>query len=390
MADAKVLVAQMSIARKLTEYFDSTEFWFRLPKSWTSLAGKMKFLPRAPSARPQGEGDRKPARDERRGGEAASGSLARKSPASAAQRRILIYRLGSLGDTIVALPCLHKIAEAFPDLERYVLTNVPVSSKAAPFKSILGDAGLIHDVVVYPVGLRSITELWALARRLRALEISTLVYLMDLRGPFSVCRDLIFFRLCGVERIIGAPDFRTLFTSQTMADDGCIEQECVRLARSISALGPVDLNRRASWDLRLTDQERAGAGALVAGFDSQPFVAINMGGKAVENHHWGNENWSRLFAELAKTHGAYGLLVVGSVEDAACVGEVTKAWPSPVVNACGRLSPRESAAALEKACLFVGHDFGSAASRRRLRRRLRRAFQRPEPAAEMASLRSAA
>jgi len=46
--------------------------------------------------------------------------------------RVLIYRLGSLGDTVAALPCFHLIERAFPDAERLVLTNVPVSTKAAP------------------------------------------------------------------------------------------------------------------------------------------------------------------------------------------------------------------------------------------------------------------
>ena len=47
-------------------------------------------------------------------------------------RKVLIYRLGSLGDTVVALPSLHLIARAFPDAERRVLTNFPVSGKEAP------------------------------------------------------------------------------------------------------------------------------------------------------------------------------------------------------------------------------------------------------------------
>ncbi|WP_395664795.1 glycosyltransferase family 9 protein [Methylocella sp.] len=33
-------------------------------------------------------------------------------------------------------------------------------------------------------------------------------------------------------------------------------------------------------------------------------------------------------------------------------------WPGVVVNACGALAPRESAAALRRARLFVGHDSG--------------------------------
>jgi hypothetical protein len=38
--------------------------------------------------------------------------------------RVLIYRLGSLGDTVVALPALHLVARAFPNAERVMLMAV--------------------------------------------------------------------------------------------------------------------------------------------------------------------------------------------------------------------------------------------------------------------------
>ncbi len=44
-------------------------------------------------------------------------------------RRVLIYRLGSLGDTLIALPALKLVARAFPDAERRLLTNFPVNVK---------------------------------------------------------------------------------------------------------------------------------------------------------------------------------------------------------------------------------------------------------------------
>ena len=50
----------------------------------------------------------------------------------------------------------------WPDAERIVLTNVPVSTKAAPLNAILGGSGLVHGSMAYPVGTRSLGALWAL------------------------------------------------------------------------------------------------------------------------------------------------------------------------------------------------------------------------------------
>src|SRR5437667_11523770 len=85
------------------------------------------------------------------------------------RRRILIYRLGSLGDTVVALPALRLVARAFPDAERWALTNFSVSTKAAPMASVLEGTGLVHGYLEYPAGLRNAAGLSKLRRDIRGL-----------------------------------------------------------------------------------------------------------------------------------------------------------------------------------------------------------------------------
>jgi hypothetical protein len=69
--------------------------------------------------------------------------------------RVLVYRLGSLSHTVVALPALLLVARAFPNAERMMLTNWPVSSKAAGSEQILANSGLIQRYVSYPGSLRN-------------------------------------------------------------------------------------------------------------------------------------------------------------------------------------------------------------------------------------------
>ena len=120
-------------------------------------------------------------------------------------RRVLIYRLGSLGDTVVALPCFKLIARVFPDAERFVLTNFPVNSKAAPLQAILGHNGLVDGYLEYPLRTRDATALLTLRSRIQALKPDALIYLCGPRGTLRAVRDILFFLSCGVRRIIGAP-----------------------------------------------------------------------------------------------------------------------------------------------------------------------------------------
>jgi heptosyltransferase-3 len=271
-------------------------------------------------------------------------------------KNIIIYRLGSLGDTIVALPCFHKIADAFPKSNRIVLTNFPISTNVPALEAVLLGSGLVNGAISYPVGARSIFKLWRLAMAIRVLRPIALIYLMPNRGVVRPFRDFIFFRLCGIRRIIGFPynaDLRNLRRDRV---SGFVERECERLARTLRALGPIDLSAPRAWDLKLTEQEKWAGKSVLNGFGDVPFIAISMGGKKAAND-WGAARWIELLAVLAKTHASYGLLIVGGPADAARAKNVTQRWPNIVVDAC-HLNARESVAALQGASIFVGHDSG--------------------------------
>ena len=270
-------------------------------------------------------------------------------------RPIIVYRLGSLGDTVVALPCFHKIEEQFPGREIIALTNVPVSAKAAPAASILLNGGFINRAIAYPVGARDPVELLKLALAIRATGADTLIHLQK-RSTREARRDVAFFRLCGVRTIIGAPVTPDLADWTIDPATGEEEFEAVRIARCLSPLGAIDLDDPASWDLRLTDAERAAADAALVPLADAPFLAVNMGGKVVAND-WGEANWSLTLSGLGERDGL-GLVFVGGPEDAARAERLRPAWRGPVVNLCGALAPRETAAVLGRARAFAGHDSG--------------------------------
>ena len=94
-------------------------------------------------------------------------------------RRVLIHRPGSLGDTVVALPCLRLIRKSFPDSELRVLTNAPVAQSAPPLFSVVDGTGLIDGYLEYPIALRDWRQLWRLARDIRRWRPDVLVYTTD-------------------------------------------------------------------------------------------------------------------------------------------------------------------------------------------------------------------
>lgn len=272
-------------------------------------------------------------------------------------KTIVVYRLGSLGDTIVALPCFTAVTRLFPEARKVLLTNKPVSTKAAPIEAILGAGTGFFDVsMAYPVGTRSPSALFAVWKQLRAIGSDTLVYLTPPRGKAAHIRDWLFFKSAGFKRIIGLPMADDLANCRVDAN-GIEEREAVRMARCLEPHYRIDLDDPSSWDLRLSGAEQAAGRAITVPLHGAPFIAINMGGKAAEKD-WGVANWTTLMTGLREDFGAYGLLFVGAAEDGPRADALAAHWSGPVVNACGKLSPRESGAAMTGAAAFAGHDSG--------------------------------
>jgi heptosyltransferase-3 len=269
---------------------------------------------------------------------------------------LLIYRLGSLGDTVVALPCFNKIMEVFPDHRRIVLTNFPVSSKAAPIELILRAGGFIDGTIAYPIGTRSPRVLLSIIGKLRATGADTLVYIGGGRGLASLRRDLVFFRVAGIRRVIGAPRTPDLDGGIWNSGTQRLEHESSRLARCLAELGTIDIDDPQAWDLRLKPSEHAHAKAILGDIGQAPFIVVSTGGK-LPTQDWGDANWTRLLPELSATLSA-PLVFIGGADDIPRANLLAAHWRHQILNTCGQLSPREVAALLQQATLFIGHDSG--------------------------------
>jgi len=271
-------------------------------------------------------------------------------------QRILVYRLGSLGDTCVALPALRIVRQAYPEARVTLFTNLPVSEKTAPAVALLEGMGLVDDYLAYPVGVR---DIWALARllwRLRRRRFQVAVNLTAWRGEFALRRDARLFRLCGIRRRLGFKEEEARALRFDAA--GQAEHEAKRLLRRVAELGQADLADQRWYNLDLTTEELQRAGIeLNKGGINGDYLAFSLGTK-VSTNDWEQQNWRQLIRVLGGAYPRLGCVFVGAAGEAERVRDCLEDWPGPKLNLCGQTSPRGSATTLAAARVFVGHDSG--------------------------------
>jgi len=270
---------------------------------------------------------------------------------------ILIFRLGSIGDTVVALPCFHAIGRRFSGYRRILLTNSVSSLRASSAESVLGETGLIDEVRYYRVGDFSLKSALALMRELRALRPAYTIYLAERKSATSICRDVMFFKAAGLSRVTCVPWSRRLRECRIDPRTGELEYEAQRLARGLRRIAPVTFGP-ADWDLRLSDIELAkSARVLEACGGSQILLAIAPGTK-IAAKAWGADNWRALLEMLAPRLSEAALIIVGAADERALGEEVARSWRGPVLNVCGTATPRETAAIFRRCKLLICHDSG--------------------------------
>jgi len=273
-------------------------------------------------------------------------------------KKLLIYRMGSLGDTVVALPVFHMLTREFADAERRVLTNKPVNSDAAAIQAVLGDGGFVDGYFSYPHGTRDLGALNDLRKSIRDWGPDLAIFLNEPRGNLVQFRDIVFLKLCGVHNIIGVPATAKLSKYFSLQEHGLWEAEASRLARCVADVGKVDLDDPKSWSLNFTPAEEQQAQAVLAGWKGRDrFIAFSIGAK-IDFKSWGDNRWAELLAKISSAHPELGLVFLGGPNDGERSNQAANGWTGPTLDLCGKLTPRESALVMRDADVFMGHDSG--------------------------------
>jgi asparagine synthase (glutamine-hydrolysing) len=283
---------------------------------------------------------------------------------ASAPRRILVFRIGQLGDTIIALPAMQAIRNRFPDAHLTLLCDRHPGKSFVLGSDLLGRCGLFDDFMSYPVHEdQNLTRPWTMAPVLAAIrrrKFDTLVYLSpSVRSPEQVNRDRKFFQLAGIKNFIGM----TGFAAQSEKIPGNplprLPSEADKLLDRLRADGiPVSQPGQSRANLGLDISEESEVAAWLANLPAdhdRPWIGVGPGSK-MPAKRWPEERFREVVSNLIKKHAVWPV-VFGGNEDSELGNRLLLAWGCGY-NAAGKLSLRGSAAALKHCTLLLTNDTG--------------------------------
>lgn len=292
--------------------------------------------------------------------------------------RVLVFHIGSLGDTLVALPALWAVHDNFPHAHRTLLTKTSARPGIPVGRDIVGGCGLFDEILLFNGDYHAYgRNLSRLEKALGALRLwwtlrrgryDLVVYLApSVRAQAQIDRDTLFFRWAGIRQVIGARQMREAFEGVTGADTAPsapvlarVDSEAELLLRRLDgsglALRPLAQSR---MDLALQPHELEAIAAwrtTLPKSQGRPWVAVAPGSN-LQSKLWPLDRYEAVVRRLIEQHDVWPV-IFGGPEDVTAGHELVEAWGRGV-NTAGLFSVRQSAAALHGCVVYVGNDTGT-------------------------------
>jgi ADP-heptose:LPS heptosyltransferase len=278
----------------------------------------------------------------------------RRALSSDPPRDVFVFRIGQLGDTLVALPAIQRIAERHAGARLWLITNAPAEASFVSAWDVLQHAGLFRGVLFYD--RHTPRALLRLVLRLRRAQAAVVYYLSPPRSAARLRRDRWFLRYaCGVSRIAAMPEPRPLVLRDARGRLRVLPRESERLLRSVDPYGalPTPPSRRpTAAALRRADE-------LLMGLGERPLIALGPGSK-MPAKRWFLPRFSEVCRRTLAQNQRAVVLVLGGAEDRELgLALERELGAERLRNLAGQTDIIESAAVLARCSLYVGNDTGT-------------------------------
>lgn len=261
-------------------------------------------------------------------------------------RSILVYRLGNLGDIVVALPAFHALRERYPKA-RMMLVTSPTKRGAPGAVEVLAKDDTFDEMIVYyedesgsPAFLKNLRS------RLIAAKVDCAILLPDdLSTAKSLAKQMAILAASGVRRIMGAEvlDHKDFGRGQ--------------VPRLMGLIRPLGCSEVEPFPWIASDQSDAARMAALLPPGQGPLIGMQCGAKRPANR-WMPERFIALGKALVSELDAR-LIFTGSEGEKPLIESIIQGIGPGCTNLAGQTTIPELAALARLCDCFVSNDTGT-------------------------------
>ncbi|QOR76698.1 MAG: glycosyltransferase family 9 protein [Thermoflavifilum sp.] len=261
--------------------------------------------------------------------------------------RILIFRTGSLGDSICALPAIYSIRKNFPQAHIDILTNAGAENLVS--LGALIDRTMVQEILNYYGMPRT-----ALFHLLKKKQYDLFIQLPQYdAGLFRQFRDMLIARALGIRHAFGWQVASTWFLASYQARYIRFENERDRLLKILERNGLTSYG--CIFPMGITDAVKLKIAQMMKEKGLQQKeknIGMVVGAKRAQNR-WPIAYFKALAHIFLEKN--YRVLLLGGPEDAALAQQIqgTDVW-----HLCGKLTPLETAEVMKYCQLVISNDTG--------------------------------
>ena len=266
-------------------------------------------------------------------------------------QKILVFRTGSMGDSICAMPAMVNIRENFKECSIDLLTNSGKGYASLVSIERLISPGIFDSIINYENMSRS--ELISILKHNKY----DLVIQLPQYGAYlhTLVRDMIFFRfVIKIRSGFGWQYSKHIFFKKTQGEYGVNINERDRLNNILSENGLIK-GEPNKYPFQLTDSDYKATQSIWESLSidgSKPLIGVIVGAKRPQNR-WPLSNFEQIIKHYSNS---YNFLFIGSEEDANLVNELLNY--SNTYSCCGLLTPLQSGIMLQRCIMTISNDTG--------------------------------
>lgn len=265
--------------------------------------------------------------------------------------RVLVFRTGSIGDNLCAIPSIVAIRRHFADSEIHILTTAGLKSPVSMARLLSTD---YYDKLIDYEGY----SMWALFNLVVKNRYDLVIELpQNMVTLWPIMRNMFFFRLAGIRSGWGWEIGTIRSFRQTQERHLHFQSETERLM-SILVRNGVDVKEERNYPLRIGREDVELVTGLmesngVGRISKNKLIALVPGAKRPQNRY-PLERYIELAEWLVNKN--YSVLIVGGTDDIDRGNQL--AMIKGVYSFAGLLSPIQSAVLLSRCQFAVSNDTG--------------------------------